>query len=104
MGSRSIPTVHPCSQSGGGCGLLAKALQLHEPNHEGNGRSIHNNFEKEFWKVGFLKEFFFFLKGFCARKVFPKVFFFSKVFFFLFFEIFVLFFVVEIFFKKGAFC
>ena len=58
-GSRSIPTVHPCSQSGGGCGLLAKHYTLHEPNHEGNGRSIHNNFEKEFWKVGFLKEFFF---------------------------------------------
>ena len=63
--------------------MLAKHYTLHEPNHEGNGRSIHNNFEKEFWKVGFLKEFFF-LKGFCARKVFPKVFFFKGFFFFVF--------------------
>ena len=41
-GSRSIPTVHPCSQSGRRLWVARKALHLHEPNHEGNGRSIHN--------------------------------------------------------------
>ena len=43
-GSRSIPTVHPCSQSGRRLWVARKALHLHEPNHEGNGRSIHNSF------------------------------------------------------------
>ena len=42
-GSRSIPTVHPCSQSGRRLWVARKALHLHEPNHEGNERSIHNN-------------------------------------------------------------
>ena len=41
-GSRSIPTVHPCSQSGRRLWVARKALHLHESNHEGNGRSIHN--------------------------------------------------------------
>ena len=42
VGSRSTPTVHPCSQSGRRLWVARKALHLHEPNHEGNGRSIHN--------------------------------------------------------------
>ena len=41
-GSRSIPTVHPCSQSGRRLWVARKALHLHEPNHKGNGRSTHN--------------------------------------------------------------
>ena len=46
-GSRSIPTVHPCSQSGRRLWVARKALHLHEPNHEGNGRSIHNYFTED---------------------------------------------------------
>ena len=43
-GSLSIPTVRPCSQSGRRLWVARKALHLHEPNHEENGRSIHNRF------------------------------------------------------------
>ena len=39
MGPEPIPTVHPCSQSG-----RMLFFHLHEPSHEGNARSIHNNF------------------------------------------------------------
>ena len=46
-GSRSIPTVHPCSQSGRRLCVARKALHLQEPNHEGNGRSIHNAIREE---------------------------------------------------------
>ena len=42
--SRSIHTVHPSSQSGRRLWEARKALHLHEPNHERNGRSIHNSF------------------------------------------------------------
>ena len=41
-GSWSIPTVHPCSQSGRTLWVARKAPHPHEPNHEGYGRSIHN--------------------------------------------------------------
>ena len=46
-GSRSLPTVHPCSQSGRRLWVARKALHLHEPNHEGNGRSIYNTIQKK---------------------------------------------------------
>ena len=39
-----MPTAHPCSHFGRRLWVARKALHLHEPNHEGNGRSIHNSF------------------------------------------------------------
>ena len=38
------PTVHPGSQSGRSLWVARRAPHLHEPKHEGNGRSIHNTF------------------------------------------------------------
>ena len=37
-----LATVHPSSQSGRRLWVARKAPHLHEPNHEGNGRSTHN--------------------------------------------------------------
>ena len=63
-GSLSIPTVHPCSQSGRRLWVARKALHLHEPIHEGNGRSIHNSFCFFFFSRVFLFSGFFFSRVF----------------------------------------